>query len=149
MKIIALPRAQRDLDALLSYLIGTGKIPPDWAKIQIRHSAEEDERNRDDPRGFCHVSPGSPYIFCSQALENLEPESRIGILLHEIGHMAYSAWNGEAAEVDADRFCVEQVPEADFTYQDCSYRDPWGGAETVNAPALERVSSGFVARIGA
>ena len=139
-----LPKAQSDLFKLTQYLVDRRGFIPAIRRMNVQHSHEEDERNEDDPRGFCHVTNQSWVISCAQVIEDIRPEVRVGILLHEFFHLYLPALNGDESEVDVDSAILEQVPEAGYYYMPrYKYVNTFKGRVVV-AKNLQCVSSEFV-----
>lgn len=143
-----LPKSEKDLDGLVNYLITehslSGRL---LLKLRIKHSLEQDDHNRKDPRAFCHVARGEKYIYCTQALEFVPVHVRLGILLHEIAHILNDAFDGDESEIVVDEFCVFKIPESGYKYLDqVVYMSPWDHAP-IAAKNIEAVTGDFVYRI--
>jgi len=136
-----LDESRNDLALLRAYLRVKKQLD---VSVTLIHDPGHDAVNRRDPRAFCYVDADCPTaIRCASALEALHPPARIGVLLHEIGHIVLDAFDGDEAEIDVDSWCLDFVPEAGYTYMDTSYWRP-GKKRPVTAKALEHVSLGFV-----
>ena len=85
-------------------------------------------------------------IYCTQAIEMLPPDARMGILLHEIGHIHLTAFHGDASEVDVDEWILLNVREAKYTYADVRYRAPQSTMQR-DAKNLQRVGWNFLETI--
>lgn len=139
--------ASKELQLLLKHLHIKHQISNRLLfRTLLQHSEEQDERNRKDPRAFCFVTEKSPTIYATLALDNLDSQTRVGVLLHEIGHLWLGAFGDAQVEVDVDEFCAMKVPESKYHYASCSYLSPWSG-HAVLAQNIERVSPEFVALI--
>lgn len=103
-----------DLEALKEYL----ECEKGWnlTDIQLFHDESWDEVNAEDPRAFAYVETGSMDINASQYLDEIPPENRIGVLLHEICHLQANEMKDDESEPETDAFLNEHVPEAEFTY---------------------------------
>ena len=133
--------AESDLERLKTVL------PPEAYPVRIQYEPEHDEQNATDPRAFCYVSKSQWTIFCSRSIEVLEPNHRVGILLHEVYHIFKEAFDGPECEVDVDAAILEAHPDADYQYLDTVYCSPTTGAiET--APDLQWVSDSFLESLG-
>ncbi len=139
-----LPNTQHDLDGILIYLIAKRGLPPECQAITAKYSQEEDARNLQNPRGFCHTEQGKPEIFCSRALEDTDREVRVGILLHEIGHIMLNAFDGDESEVDVDEWVTQMTPKGAYRYfQDYTYQNSLYG-EPVTAHSVQMVTRNFL-----
>lgn len=136
-----LPLTEADFESLQRYL-KKKRFPV--AGIRIQHSRYADDMNTKRARSFAYTQKGQTVIYCSAAMECLEPEVRIGILLHECGHIVANAFD-EYAEISVDDFCVSLVPEARYHYHDVSYVGLSGRIRT--AKAIEVVAHKFVLRL--
>jgi hypothetical protein len=133
-----LPKASRDLCALLRYLRGYKISVP--RTLKVRYDPSEDERNLADPRGFAHVVRGRRKIYVAEAIENLPASARLGVLLHELGHFFAGA-----DEVEADAWAKAVVPS--YCYRKATYLQPTG--DLVVASGLQCVGREDVERINA
>jgi hypothetical protein len=140
-------KTESDLKALLEYLVLEHSLGRELLKIKLKHSVEQDDYNKKDPRAFCHVARGENYIYCTQAIENVPVHVRLGLLLHEIAHIHLDAFDGDESEVPVDEFCAYKIPESGYRYLDqFVYFSPWDKAP-IQAKNLEAVSGDFVYRI--
>ncbi len=132
-------QTQENLDRLLDYLHRRHQLPMEFInKIELVHDPEHDKENADDPRAFCYVTEKDFRIFCTKYIEKLPVASRLGILLHEIGHLYTDAFGPDEVEVDVDEWCMEFAPELKYTYQDVVYiRNKNEVAEAKNLQWLE------------
>jgi hypothetical protein len=137
-----LPKSEQTLEALLEYL---RSVDLDIGRLKITHSTAADSENEHSPRQFCSVACGDERIYCAASLENVDERVRMGILLHEIGHLFLNACNGDESEVDVDVWIVKEFPEARYCYADHKYVRSDG--ERVTAKNLQRVGSRFVERV--
>jgi len=145
--MITLPNSELQLRLLLDYLIAEhGLNFRKFSKLCIVHSEEQDIENQKDPRVFCFVQRNTPRIYATVAMERLPADACVGVLLHEIGHLALDAFNGDDSEVDVDEWCMFTVPESNYHYRDCAYISPWADF-SVTAKNLEHVKHDFLARI--
>jgi hypothetical protein len=141
--MLRLPKAQSDLKRLTQYLTDKG-FAPSLNLMKVEHSHEEDARNFDDPRGFCHVTNEAWIIYCAQAIEDVRPEVRIALLLHELFHLYLDALSGDESEIDVDSGVLEQVPEAGYHYLSRYKYIDTVRKKVVVAKNLQCVSSEFV-----
>jgi len=142
MTELDLRTVRQDFFALANYLVKRRGQPMSLLSVQIIHSSDADKRNQKSPRGFCHVTPGLWVIFCSQTLEDAPREVRLGVLLHETGHLILDAFRGDESEVDVDEFCLHVVPEAGYYYGDSEYFSRFHG-RNVTAKNVQHVSHKF------
>jgi hypothetical protein len=138
-----LPRTDEDLNRLTAYLVGRYAWPQEFLEIQAHWSTDQDQANAKSPRAFCHVLQGEMKINCARALEDVSPQVRIGVLLHELGHIYLQAFKQPDAEVQVDEFCIAAVPEAGYHYASHKYYYPHSVAP-VMAENVEHVSKNFV-----
>lgn len=110
-------------------------------QIRLEQTLEQDNANKKDPRVFCYVTPRSPVIRCTLALNWLPPEFLTGILLHELGHMTNNFFGGNMSEVDVDEWCTKL--NVGYQYADCDYMSPWTGRSVI-ATSIEKVGQGFL-----
>jgi hypothetical protein len=142
-----LPKSEKDLQGLLDYLVTEHSLKREILNYRIKHSPEQDHDNELDPRAFCHVMKGDKNIYCSQSLEHVPVYIRLGLLLHELGHMYLGALDGDESEVKVDDWCMFKIPESGYKYLDqFIYWSPILKT-TVTANHLEAVSGDFVYRI--
>lgn len=136
-----------DLDALKRYLAlehGMGKVV---RGIRLRHDADADGFNRKNPRSFGYTIKGSKVIRCASALEWAGPRARIGVILHEILHIALNAFDGDA-EIKVDEFATSELGEIGYHYADLSYTSGWSGqVRHYRAKAIEQVPMEFVRKL--
>lgn len=137
-----LSRSEQDFQRLVAYLRHKGTLAPVFDKLDLYYDPKHDEANASDPRAFCYVRPDRWFVYCSRALEDVAPRVRIGVLLHEIGHLARNAFKGDKSEVDVDTWVLDNVPEAGYHYADHEYYHMWR-QEAVTAKAVEHVSRAF------
>jgi len=142
-----LAQATRDLKKLSMYLAEREVVPLSVTRIQLRHDADLDKANRRNPRFLCAVHPHEWLIRCALAIERVNPEVRVGVLLHEIGHMVLPAFNGAKSEVEVDEFVISQVPEAGYYYGDHGYYSPQHEKDVI-AKNVEHVSINFLRLVG-
>jgi hypothetical protein len=135
-----LVNASRDLEYLLNFLRQEHELP---AGIKLRWDSDYDLANKEDPRAICYVRSDDPAIYCSGAIEALAPEVRMGVLLHEVGHLILEAFCGDDCEVDVDDFCINDVAESGYHYADSEYISPWTQT-AVLAKNIEHVSQVFL-----
>ena len=127
----------KELEALKRYL-GI-KLP-----LHIRYSNAELQLNLDKPRYLCAVDIKHPeYIHCSYNLNNIPRKNRIGILLHELGHIVLLSVD----EVLVDEWCKYRVPEAGFYYEDSIKYLSYPTGFPVEAKNIEAVSKKFLTRL--
>jgi hypothetical protein len=141
-----LPYASATLSRLTQYLVREHKMMPSLLRMRVQWSPEEDRRNAQDPRGFCHVTSGAWFIYCSQQIEAVTPNVRCGLLLHEIGHLYIPAMSSDKSEVDVDEWILNEVPEAGYGYLP-EYRYTRAGGGLVTARNIQSVSTEFVYRL--
>lgn len=123
-----LPKTDADLRLLSEYLVLEKEMPGFVSALKIEHDPKQDEQNQKDPRAFCYVRPDNlGTIYCAANLEQVLPEVRMGILIHEIGHIVLDAFNGEESEVDVDAWIESEIPEAGYTYENTGYTRFEGG----------------------
>lgn len=142
-----LSHAAQDLKGLLVYTRAKKK----WAKeidlrdnaLQVVHSKQADLDNSKNPRAFCFVNSGENIIYCSRCIELVSPEVRLGLLLHEAGHIFSHSFGSDKAEVDTDTWILDNFAEAGYTYQDHFYYSPFQH-KLVLAHDIEAVSSKFL-----
>jgi len=138
-----LPQTEKDLDALLNYLALTNIVEPHFSAV-VLHSIRQDRDHDKDPRAFCHFCENDNTIYCSSALEHVSPPVRMGILLHEVGHLYLNAFDDpdveDGEEVDVDDWAVH-TPNAGYTYTDEWHT--WRG-KRVLARNVETVGPAFV-----
>jgi hypothetical protein len=141
---VNLPISNATILRLTDYLVASHNLLPSVRKMRVEYSEDEDTRNQKNPRGFCHVTEGEWIIYCSQVLEEVAPSVRVGLLLHEIGHLYIPAMSSEKSEVDVDAWILETIPEAGYGYLPTYryYNTLYG--RTVTAKNVQHVSNEFV-----
>ena len=100
-----------------------------------------------NPRFLCAVHSHEWVIRCALAIERVGSQVRVGVLLHEIGHMVLPAFNGAKSEVEVDEFVLSEVPEAGYYYGDHQYFNPQHEG-IVLAKNVEHVSENFLRQLG-
>jgi hypothetical protein len=139
-----LPRTTEDLHRLTRYLADSGLVHHAVISIDAKWSQEEDKRNIEDPRGFCHTVQDKTIIYCSRALEDVDREVRVGVLIHEIGHIVLGAFDGEESEVDVDAWVSGILKPGTYCYlQTYSYMNSLI-EEQVKAMNIQRVTTAFL-----
>jgi hypothetical protein len=136
-------KAEKSLDALTRYMAAKSTWT-NLSQLRVRHSPNADVLNRRRPRQFCHVFPRSLIIHCTSQIENVSEQVRLGLLIHEIGHIVQQAFhdNGDdECEVTVDEWVTYNFPEAGYKFADHRYRS-WGGRYRT-AKAIEHVSKKF------
>lgn len=141
---VNLPISDATILRLTDYLVLAHDCLPSLRQMRVKYSEDEDTRNQENPRGFCHVTEGEWIIYCSQVIEEVAPTVRIGLLLHEIGHLYIPAMASEKSEVDVDTWILENIPEAGYGYLPTYkyYNSLYG--RTVTAKNIQHVSNEFV-----
>lgn len=141
-----LEQSTSDLDAIVRWMVQAKKIKPWISSIRLKHSSRQDLVNETDPRVFCSVEPNKVFIFCSEALEWVAPRVRVGILMHEIGHIYIDAFRGDECEVDVDAWVLENFPEAEYGYANHRYYNQELDQDVI-AVNVEHVSPQFLERL--
>lgn len=96
------------------------------------------ERSIEDPRAFCQVDSENLAIYCAPGLANIPRRNRLGILLHELGHLF-----GSMDEVQADEWVLKTCPQAGLHYSKrISYYNPFIRKKQT-AKNIQCVSRGF------
>lgn len=103
-----------DFEALKEYL----ECEKGWdlTDLELFHDEELDEANELNPRQFAVVQEGLREVNVTSAMDELPPENRLGILLHEICHIQADEIKDDESEPETDAFLNENVPEAEYTY---------------------------------
>lgn len=104
-----LRRAQMYCDLLTARLLelrGPDEFPGTFRHLSVFHSDIADQHNAENPRQFCFVEDGKCGIFASAAIECIPSSNVVGVLLHEIGHIAVGPLdNVDEEEVLVDAWC--------------------------------------------
>jgi hypothetical protein len=143
--------SNQNLKNLVEYLIQHNDLSLDFRELEIVYDPDQDALNEKDPRAFCYVVQDDWKIYCTRNLEALPPEARMGILLHEIGHLHLDAFGAEEGndndefEADVDAWILGNVPEASYTYEDVEYYALIGNLR--GAKNLQCVSTQFLRRV--
>ena len=117
-----LTKSETDFQLLSEYLVFERGLPGFVSALEVRHDPQQDRVNKKDARAFCYVRADDlGVIYCSKSIEAVEPEVRVAILLHEIGHIVLDAFTDDESEVDVDTWVDTEVPEAGYTYKDVTY----------------------------
>jgi len=141
-----LEKSSGDLHRLVEYLITVHGFPKSFRRIALVHDPMHDEVHAKDARAFCYVTEHRWEIYCAAALDDVTPEVRMALLLHELVHLKLPAFSGARAEVSVDTYILETLPEAGYIYKDYSYWSREHDKE-VTAKALQCVSKKFVEAI--
>ena len=139
-----LPKAEKSLRALTRYIASKAGLK-NMDRLSIRHSPEADELNSRKPRQFCHVYPRSFKINCTAQIESVSERVRLGLLLHEIGHIVQQAFHDkgdDSCEVTVDEWVTYNFPEAGYKFADAKYGSSVDGRLKI-AKAIEQVSMRF------
>lgn len=143
-----IPKANKSLKMLTKYLVDDREMPPGLLKVKAVHSHLLDYDHLNDPRAFCAVEEGiTNAIFCTDAIEKVPENVRVGLLLHEIGHLLLDAFDHEipgGEEVEVDAWILKNVPEAGYRYVD--YPHVWRGKERT-ALNVQTVSDAFLKKV--
>lgn len=140
-------QAYDDLARLTNYLFKHKGVIPSVRKIGIVHTRAMDRENEKDPRAFCAVNDTAWLIYCTQSINYLPANARIGILLHEVSHLVNNFIGKREDEVNTDEWIVTAIPEAGYGYQSIAYHNPLLGKQ-VTAHDLETVGTAFLGRLG-
>jgi hypothetical protein len=133
-----------DLDKILAYtLVEKGTA----LRVKVFCDPDQDDRNQKDPRAFAYVEEGSFIIHAARNIERLPANFRVGILLHEIGHIVIKGFHGPDSEVDVDQWVLDSFPEANYDYEDAAYIDTFTMDRRI-ASDLQYVGDDFVALLG-
>ena len=142
-----LTRTQADLDNLVAYLIARGHST-DLRGIRVSHDPVIDQVNAHNGRSFARVKEGDRQrIHVSKWIEDLPRTFRVGILLHELAHLAIPAMgqSEDDDEIKVDSWIIENLPEAGYHYEDVYYSDRGLGTDgkyplTPNDPGHARLA---------
>ena len=137
-----LKKTKRDLSKIKRYLEDKGVDTV--SDIFVEHDFELDEDNLHNPRNFCSVAPKERVIHCTKYLDEAPRNARVGILLHEIGHVIANAFDGDECEVDADEWVITSIPDAKLHYATVSYSR---AGKKVKAVAVQCVNDRFLEMI--
>lgn len=143
-----LPRAAEALVILVDYIVAAKGASTGAFAARVRHDLKCDAYNREKPRAFCFTRAGSWTIHCARNIERVSNEVLLGLLLHELGHIAIQAFHSDkddTCEVDVDRWVAKNFPEAGYCYRNHSYRTASGKLRT--AKSIEHVSKRFTKTI--
>ena len=149
----SLPNAEADLERIKSYLRPKVRFAHDAAKrrklldkITLRNTAVAERNNKENPRMVCYVVSGSHVINCSRASEAVGPRARVGLLIHEMGHVLTRSGDVPDEEVQADLWVEMQFHHSGYTYRDHIYVSPHTGKQ-VTAKHVEHVSEEFLKKL--
>ena len=119
--------------AMVFYLFKNHGLNGRLARVQIVHSLDQDRVNSHDPRAFCCVVSDRPrHILATRYLEALPEAFILGVLYHELGHVALGAFHSSADEAKVDSWCLEFAPELKFTYESATYQGRDGKVLAMN-----------------
>ena len=135
-----LPRAREDLQGILRVMRERVLRTPNY---RLEYSEDADQEHLENPRQFCFVTPDNWVIYCSRAIEDVSPNVRIAILLHEIGHLHCDAFLGDESEVDVDTWVLQEFPDAGYTYMNHRFYSQVHGDDVV-AKNVQHVHDSFV-----
>lgn len=114
--------------------------------VTCKHSNKAEVNNQRSARSFCYVHlDADPVVYYAEALELLDVEYIVGILLHELAHLIVKSGTVDD-EVDADQWVIEAFPEAKYGYDDAVYTSPWTHRWRT-AKNLQCVSREFIRRL--
>jgi hypothetical protein len=127
--------ADSDLSVICDYL----GLP----RPSLIYSREADQNHLNNPRQFAMVESGKNAIYVSGAIEHVPPDVRMGLLIHELGHI-----HGSLDEVDADAWVLSVAPEAGYHYEaEVTFKSPLY-EEPVTAKNIQCVSQQFMRSLG-
>ena len=125
------------LRQLVEYLVDVHQLDPKFANLRLVHDAQQDDLNVEDRRAFCYVVSDQPYtIYGTQALNKLPVSFAMGVLYHEIGHLATQEFKATGEPV-VDAWCVEFAPELRYQYANVIYPGAHGKALAVNLQRID------------
>jgi hypothetical protein len=103
-------KSRRQLKNLISFLKETRRAPAD---VRISLAADENAEIMHGTvwRFFCWTTSGSDIIRCARELEDLPSEFRLGVLLHETGHILEDFFEENDSEVQTDAWCKKIDPD--------------------------------------
>jgi len=138
----ALKQAERCLRGLLYYLSKKSSIYDIDVALYI--DDETTKRNRRSPRAMaCASFKGKvARIGICPNLVKVVAACQVGVLLHELTHLAYNLVGGRDSEIDTDATILHMVPEAGYHYDDCRYED-WKTATIRTAKNIQCVNPDF------
>jgi hypothetical protein len=117
----------------------------DFDFMVVRHDRDRERDNKKQARAMACASVSreeTPIIGVCTNLALLPKPFLAGILLHEMTHLAFNLMGSQEAEVDVDATIMELVPEANYLYEDVTYRDRVSG-KSRKARNLQRVEDEF------
>jgi hypothetical protein len=139
-----LPRSQEDLGIILKYLMRDKGMPVELGGVSAVWSQDNDNMNLRDPRLFCSTEPGSTVISCSRALEDVPREVRVGVLVHEVGHIMLGAFENSDSEVDVDAWVASTLPPGSYFYLNAVKYTNSLVEDYTEARAVECVTAAFL-----
>lgn len=141
-KNLALDRAEACLRGLLYYLPKKSSVYDIGVTLYIDEATVR--RNRKSPRAMACASFNGKVarIGICPNLSNVASSCQVGVLLHELTHLAYGLIGGRDAEVDTDATILHVVPESGYHYDDCRYED-WKTSAMRTAKNIQVVNPDF------
>jgi len=131
---------EADLGVLCIYL-GIEEHP------NIEYTKHAEGNHLTNPRFFAYTEEVDGkiqnQINVCRAIDNLPPDVRIGVLLHELGHI-----HAGLDEVDADNWVLSVCPESDYQYEERLLIESPDGKDPVEIKSIQRVSNSFMQAIG-
>ncbi len=117
----------------------------DLGRVVIRHDRDRERDNKKQARAMACASvsrDGDAVIGVCTNLACLPKAFLAGVLIHEMTHLAFGLMGGDKSEVDVDTMIKELVPEANYRYENLTYRDRISG-KTRKAANLQCVDEEF------
>jgi hypothetical protein len=144
-----------DLDTVASYTRGLMHVlseavdPRYRLRLTIRHDRSRDADNRKSPRAMACASfkKGSPIVGVCENIIAVPAPFLVGIMLHELTHLAFNLMGDAGCEVDVDETIMRTAADFGYRYANARYTDVKTGKARV-ANNLECVDEMFAEQCG-
>lgn len=117
----------------------------DYQHIALRHDRNRERDNKKQARAMACASVsrmGEPIIGVCTNLASIPKPFLVGVMIHELTHLAFNLLGSPGDEVDVDATIIQLVPEANYRYEDLTYHDRVSGRSR-KARNLQRVEDEF------
>ncbi len=144
-----------ELDTVARYTKGLMHVMADAVDpryqiaLTIKHDRTRDADNRKSPRAMACASfkRGSPLVGVCNNIIAIPTSFLVGIMLHELTHLAFNLMGDERCEVDVDETATRLASETGYRYANARYTDVRTGKIRI-AKNLERVDEMFAEQCG-
>jgi hypothetical protein len=113
--------------------------------VIVRHDRDRERDNKKQARAMACASVtrvGTPIVGVCTSLAIIPKPFLVGVMIHELTHLAFNLMGSPEDEVDVDATVLELIPESQYRYEDVAYYDRVSG-KLRKARNLQRVDDEF------